>query len=171
MTPKQTRFVAEYLADNNATQAAIRAGYSEKSAKVIGCENLTKPDIAAAIAAGTKKTLDTLEVTKERVLEELARLAFGDLRGLVDEDGNLKPLNLLDDDAARMVSSIEVLRQTITTRDEVTKAESIHKVRTWDKLGALNTLAKHLKLLTDKVEIHSRTLEEMILESYQEKKK
>ncbi len=49
LTPKQARFVEEYLIDLNATQAAIRAGYSAKTARAMGCENLTKPDIQAAV--------------------------------------------------------------------------------------------------------------------------
>jgi len=71
LNPKQTRFVAEYLIDSNATQAAIRAGYSEKTAAVIGCENLTKPNIAAAIAAGTAKIADRLDITAEKVLRDI----------------------------------------------------------------------------------------------------
>lgn len=71
LNPKQQRFVAEYLTDLNATQAAIRAGYSEKTAAVIGCENLKKPNIAAAIAEGQAKTAGALEITAEKVLRDL----------------------------------------------------------------------------------------------------
>lgn len=71
LNPKQTRFVAEYLIDSNATQAAIRAGYSAKTAKAIGHENLTKPDIAAAIAAGQAKIAGRLEITAEKVLRDI----------------------------------------------------------------------------------------------------
>ena len=67
MTGKQIRFCDEYLIDLNATQAAIRAGYSEKTAKAIGCELLTKPDIQTYIQEQldlihNKKTADALEV-------------------------------------------------------------------------------------------------------------
>lgn len=55
LTPKQQKFVGEYLVDLNATQAAIRAGYSAKTAKVVGCQNLTKPNIAAAVQAAKLK--------------------------------------------------------------------------------------------------------------------
>lgn len=71
LTPKQQRFVAEYLIDLNATQAAIRAGYSERTAKAIGCENLTKPNIAAAIAEGIAKRAGKLEITAEKVLGDI----------------------------------------------------------------------------------------------------
>ena len=68
MTPKQKRFVAEYLCDLNATQAAKRAGYSEKTASETGYENLRKPQIAAAIAAGQAARSERAEVTADYVL-------------------------------------------------------------------------------------------------------
>jgi phage terminase small subunit len=71
LTPKQARFVAEYVKDLNATQAAIRAGYSKRTAKAIGCENLTKPDIAAAVAEKQGAIGERLELTAEKVLRDL----------------------------------------------------------------------------------------------------
>src|SRR3546814_8117 len=80
LTDKQRRFVEEYLVDLNATQAAIRAGYSKKTAASIGEENLRKPDIAKAIqeaqAARSKRT----EITQDQVLKELAKIGFADIR-------------------------------------------------------------------------------------------
>lgn len=90
LTPKQERFVAEYCVDLNATQAAIRSGYSEKTAHAIGHENLSKPEIAAAIRAKTEKRAAKVEITGERVLEELAMLAFydpADIACALDEKG------------------------------------------------------------------------------------
>lgn len=72
LTAKQARFVEEYLVDLNATQAAIRAGYSERTAKAIGCENLTKPDVIAAVSAAQDKRTKKVELTQEWVLERLA---------------------------------------------------------------------------------------------------
>lgn len=89
MTPKQEAFVREYLIDLNATQAAIRAGYSEKTAHVIGHENLSKPEIAEAIAAAMNSRSDRTEVTADMVLNELAMLAFydpADIATVVDEE-------------------------------------------------------------------------------------
>ena len=71
LTPKQQRFVEEYLIDLNATQAAIRAGYSEKTAKEIGSENLTKPNIAKAIAEAQEKLSNKTQVTVEMVVQGL----------------------------------------------------------------------------------------------------
>ncbi len=76
LTPKQERFVAEYLVDLNAAAAARRAGYSEKTANRIASENLTKPDIQAAIQARRQELARKLEVSQERVLTELAAIAF-----------------------------------------------------------------------------------------------
>jgi len=71
LTDKQQRFVAEYLIDLNATQAAIRAGYSEKTARSVGSENLSKPDIAAAISKAQGKIAKKVEVTVESLANEL----------------------------------------------------------------------------------------------------
>lgn len=85
LTPKQERFVAEYLIDLNATQAAIRAGYSEKTAGQVGFENLRKPEIADAIAAKAGKTAEKLDLSAERVLrglfEEATRQGEGSSHG------------------------------------------------------------------------------------------
>lgn len=74
LTPKQEKFVAEYLVDLNATQAAIRAGYSEKTASAIGHENLNKPEIASAIAAKQAKLSEKTEITTEFVLAGIVSL-------------------------------------------------------------------------------------------------
>ena len=79
LTAKQQRFVEEYLVDLNATQAAIRAGYPEKTARSIGAENLTKPVIEEAIADALKARRLRTEITQDRVLEELALIGFADI--------------------------------------------------------------------------------------------
>ena len=71
LTPKQQRFVEEYLIDLNATQAAIRAGYSEKTAQEIGSENLSKPMVAKAIAEAQEKLSNKTQVTVEMVVQGL----------------------------------------------------------------------------------------------------
>ncbi len=85
MTPKQKRFVAEYLIDHNATQAAIRAGYSERTARFIGAENLTKPNIAEAVAAGTERIADKAEITQDWLVAE-----FQENHRLAREHGPVK---------------------------------------------------------------------------------
>lgn len=84
MTKKQKRFVEEYLIDLNATQAAIRAGYSPATAKEIGCENLTKPNISEAIAKAMAERSRRTGVNQDRVLQELAKIAFAKITDAVD---------------------------------------------------------------------------------------
>ena len=84
LTPKQERFVQEYLIDLNATKAAERAGYSKKTARVIGGENLSKPAIAAAIHAAQGQRARSNAITAQRVLDELAMIAFSDLGELLE---------------------------------------------------------------------------------------
>lgn len=90
MTPKQQRFVEEYLVDLNATQAALRAGYSEKTAYSIGPENLKKPEIAAAIEAAQNKTSEKLDITREWILERLKENAERAMQAtqVFDKEGN-----------------------------------------------------------------------------------
>jgi phage terminase small subunit len=83
MTPKQQLFVREYLVDLNATQAAIRAGYSAKTARSIGSELLTNPDIAAAVQAAADKRSAKAEITAQAVLQNIQRIAT---RAEADDD-------------------------------------------------------------------------------------
>ncbi len=83
LEPRQERFVLEYLIDLNATQAAIRAGYSEKTARAIGCENLTKPDIQAAISQAQKERAERTVISADKALREAWNVATADARELV----------------------------------------------------------------------------------------
>jgi phage terminase small subunit len=151
LTPKQARFVAEYLVDLNATQAAIRAGYSQDTAGSIGSEHLTKPEIAEAVAAGKAKQLKSSDISAARVLEELRRLAFIDMRGYYDDLGNLKGIHELNDEQGAALAGMEVIIKNAQAGDGVT--DTIHKFKVWDKTRALEMLAKHFKLLTDVMKI------------------
>ena len=114
LTPKQQRFVEEYLIDLNATQAAIRAGYSEKTAHSIGAENLIKPNIAKAIQEAQSKLSERTGITQDYVLTNIQKViercmqvaqvengvienANGDLAQafMFKEQGALKGLELL----------------------------------------------------------------------------
>jgi phage terminase small subunit len=92
LTPKQARFVEEYLIDLNATQAAIRAGYSAKTANEIGAENLAKPSIKAAIDAAMAERSQQTKIDAQWVLKRLAAEAEADIADLYDDDGNLLPV-------------------------------------------------------------------------------
>ena len=147
LSTRQLLFVSEYPKDFNATQAAIRAGYSKKTAGICGFQVLKLPKIQAEISKLQEKRLSKVGVTAERVLRELERVAFSDLRGLFDEQGNLKPIKELTDEQAAMLASVEVVRQNLTSGDGT--QEWVHKVKSWDKLKALEMLARHLKLLNE----------------------
>jgi phage terminase small subunit len=151
LTPKQHRFVTEYLIDLNATQAAIRCGYSERTAKSQGSRLLTHADVAAAIADRQAKRVEKLELTAERVLQELARLALVDVRGFFDERGDLKPLKDLTPEQGAALQSFEVIKKNAQAGDGV--IDTVHKIRLWDKTRALELLAKHFALLVERVQV------------------
>lgn len=134
LTAKQRRFVDEYLVDLNATQAAIRAGYKRTSAEAQGHENLRKPEIAAEIQKHQAQRALRTGITQDRVLRELARIAFGDARRLLTWRGSVVVLNdsstLTDDDAATVA-------KVKKTRDGVS-------IEMHDKLRALELIGRHL---------------------------
>lgn len=87
LTPKQSLFVDEYLIDLNATQAAIRAGYSEKTAGRIGNENVRKPVIQEAISERMKIRSERTEITQDRVLTDIELIKQDAMRLIEDKDG------------------------------------------------------------------------------------
>lgn len=143
LTVKQQRFIAEYLVDYNGTQAAIRAGYPAGTARQIASENLSKPDIAAAIEERLTALQTRCDITAERVLLELARVAYADVRQIFDLDGRLKQPKDYDEAIARAVIGVEVATKSIDEGE----VEYIHKVKFAPKVDALKTLAQHLGLL------------------------
>ena len=153
LTPKQERFVEEYLTDLNATQAAIRAGYSEESARSIGCENLTKPDIQDAIAAARKALAEGCGITLERVQKEYARLAFLDIRKAFDEEGRLKPIHELDDDTAAAILGLEVETLFDGKGQDREIVGRLHKIKLSDKRASLDSIAKLFGWVVDKKEV------------------
>lgn len=108
MTPKQAAFVRQYLVDKNATQAAIRAGYSAKTASSAGERLLRNVEVSAAIERETSDIAGRLGITAERVLLERSRLAFFDVRKLFRDDGSPIPVNELDAEAAAAIAGLEV---------------------------------------------------------------
>ena len=108
LSPKQERFVAEYLVDLNAAQAAIRAGYSPKTAKEQGARLLTNVHIQKAVQERRQQHQANTGLTAERVLLEAMRLAFFDIRKLTDAEGNPIPINQLDDDTAAAVAGLDI---------------------------------------------------------------
>lgn len=93
LTPKQARFVEEYLIDLNATQAAIRAGYSERTAEKIGSENLKKPEVAAELERLRNERSERTQIDAAWVLKRLADEATADIADLYTDNGAIKPVN------------------------------------------------------------------------------
>jgi phage terminase small subunit len=153
-TAKQRAFVAEYLVDLNATRAAIRAGFSPKTAEWIGPQLLGKAHVATAIAEGMARRSARTEITADRVLRELGRLAFLDIRKAFTEDGNLRSLSELDDDTAAAIAGIEV--SELRDSDGAVIGH-VKKVRLADKIAALTLLARHLGLLQDRLKVSGDT--------------
>jgi phage terminase small subunit len=157
LTPKQERFVEEYLIDLNATQAAIRAGYSQRTARQIGEENLSKPDISAAIQAAKAERSERTHITQDLVLRELARIAFFDLRKLYREDGSMKNPSEWDDDTAAVVAGVDVVETKGNAEfggEDGARhiPEYVKKTKVFDKNTALTLAMRHLGMLRDKIE-------------------
>nr|WP_038289860.1 terminase small subunit [Acetivibrio straminisolvens] len=146
MTDKQQRFIEEYLIDLNATQAAIRAGYSPKTAKEIGSENLSKPNIRARIEQAMAERSKRTGINQDRVLRELARIAFVNAADVINFDSATIAEGASEDDTAA-IASVKV--KTIPTPD----GEGIEReIRLADKLKALELCGKHLGMFNDKVD-------------------
>ena len=147
MTKKQKRFVEEYLIDLNATQAAIRAGYSPATAQQMGSENLSKPVIKAAIDTAEAERSRRTGINQDRVLREIAKLAFVNPVDVIDMDAaTIRDESTREDTAC--ISSIKV--KVIPTEDgAITERE----IKTYDKLKALELLGKHLGMFTDKLKM------------------
>jgi phage terminase small subunit len=151
LTPKQQRFVAEYLIDLNATQAAIRSGYSPKTARAIGCEHLTKPDIASAVAEGKRRQLESAELTAVGTLKVIGWHVNRDIRRLFSDQGSLIPLHELSKEDATMIAGVEVVKRNLTAGDDQT--DTIIKVKLQDQRGYVELAAKHFGLLEEKIDV------------------
>lgn len=151
MNDKQRRFVAEYLIDLNATQAAIRAGYSDKTAKQIGSRLLTNVDIGQAISEGKRRQLEKADLTAARVLEEIRRCAFLDFRTFFDEQGNLKPIRDWTAEQGSAVGTFEVLIKNAKAGDGHT--DTIHRIKAWDKKPFVEMAANHFGVLKEVVDV------------------
>jgi phage terminase small subunit len=152
LNAKQQRFVDEYLIDLNATQAAIRAGYSPRTAKQQGARLLTDDDIAAAVAAGQNRVAAKAEITAERVLRELARIGFANIEDYLTILPGGEPCVDLSKASREQLAAV----QEVTVEDYVEgrgeNARDVRRVRfkLHDKRAALVDLGRHLGLFNEK---------------------
>lgn len=158
LTPKQAAFVREYLIDLNGTQAAIRAGYSERTANEQAARLLANVSVSKAVADAQAKRADRLEITADRVLAELAKIGFADMRDVaswgetvVDEDG--KPIH-----GVKLVSSDRLTDSAAAAISEIAETPAGLRIKLHDKRAALVDIGKHLGMFTEKVE-HSGAIQ------------
>lgn len=149
LTAKQQRFVEEYLTDLNATQAAIRAGYSVKNAAKIASQLLDKTRVKNAIDKAMAERSRRTGITQDRVLRELAKVAFVNATDVINMDeATIRGDANREDTAA--IASVKV--KTIPTEaGEITERE----VKVYDKIKALELLGKHLGMFTDRLNLNA----------------
>lgn len=136
MTPKQARWYGEYIKHGNATEASRACGSSEASARVDGVRMLTNANVSAALAAWRARHMDKMELTGERVVQELFKLAMYDAGNLYDVDGNRIPVHLLDDVTRAAVCDVE---------DETTEATKL-EARTGAAPETLRTVKRKQRI-------------------------
>ncbi len=137
LTQRQKRFVAEYMIDFNATQAAIRAGYSKAAAHVLGNEALKEPRIAEAVRKAADAINKRSEASAEKVIRELSKIAFSNVKDVLRWDGRsitVLPSTEIPDDVAACIASVQEQK------------DGSIKVTFHDKVRALEQLGKHFGL-------------------------
>lgn len=154
MTPKQEAFVREYLIDLNATQAAIRAGYSEATAYSIGQENLNKPEIAAAINEAQADRAERTQINADYVLNRLVEIDNMDVLDIVDDKLNLKPVHQWPRVWRRYLSGFDVAEMFEGRGDDREMTGILKKIKWPDKVKNLELLGKHVgvQAFKDRVE-------------------
>jgi phage terminase small subunit len=150
---KRQRFVEEYLVDLNAKEATIRAGYSTKGAKQQGHRLLSDPEIAAAVKAAQKAQVKRIRMTADDVLVGLAEIASVDIADIFDEDNALRPLRSIPAHVRKAIAGIEVEELFEGRGKDREHIGRNRKLKLSDKVRALEILARHHKLLTEKVEL------------------
>jgi phage terminase small subunit len=154
LLPQRQRFVEEYLVDLNATQAAVRAGYSPKTATEQGARLLANVKVQKAIQEAMNERSERTKVDADDVLRELARIGFSDAWNYeVDEGGTLTLASGAPVDATRAVASIKHKTRTIPQKEAEPIIEHTVEFRLWDKNTALANIGKHLGMFIDRHEV------------------
>lgn len=147
LTDKQKKFVEEYLIDLNATQSAIRAGYSPKTANEQGARLLANVSIQEAISKAMAERSRRTGINQDRIVQELARIAFVKITDVVDPDGEINT-NASDDDLACIES------YKVEDSDSVNGSSSKREVKLASKIKALELLGKHVGMWNDKIQVN-----------------
>lgn len=145
-TDKQKRFVEEYLIDLNATQAAIRAGYSKKSARTSGHENLHKAEIRHAIQAALDARSQRVKIDADYVLKRLVEIDKMDVADILDDQGAFRPLSQWPATWRRFISALDVAEMYQGTGSKREKIGLTKKIKWPDKLKNLELLGRHMAI-------------------------
>jgi len=151
--PSRDRFVDEFMIDRNATQAAIRAGYSAKTAGAAGYRLLRTAHICAEINRRSAEQSQRLRITADRVMQEYEALALLDPLDLFRPDGSMKPLAEIPEAARRAIGGLELRELASIESPDGPISVTLRKVKLIDKKGALDSVAKILGMMRDKVEL------------------
>lgn len=141
------------MVDLNGTQAAKRAGFSERTANEQAVRLLANVSVRFAIDEAMARRSENVEISQERVLLELKRLAFFDIRKIFNGDGTLKRVVDLDDDTAAAIMSVEMVEIGTDGQLAISK-----KFKATDKKGALELVMRHKGMLNDKIELSMPTV-------------
>lgn len=156
LNSRQEAFCREYIIDRNATQAAIRAGYSQKTAYSLGQRLLKNAEVKKRMIELESKAIEKAELTVDRVVNELCNIAFFDIKHLYDENGQLMNIHDMPEETRRAISGIET--------NEIKNKRGVivgltRKVKTNDKIRALELLGKFKQMFVDRIE-ERKTVEE-----------
>jgi len=144
LTDKQQRFCEEYMVDLNATQAAIRAGYSEDTARSIGSENLTKPDIQNRISELKAELSKRTQITVDECIGILANIARADIAEFYNEDGSLKSIHDIPRETRDSIEELSVFEEFAGSGENRSLLGYTKKIKASGKQGAIDKLLKHL---------------------------
>jgi phage terminase small subunit len=148
LTAKQKKFCNEYLVDLNATQAAIRAGYSTNTASVIGNENLNKPYIKSYIEKRMANREQRTEITQDKVLQELAKIGFANIDDYVTVE-----TDSCNRKTVKVKPTADIPKDKIAAISSIKQGANGIEVKTHDKVRALENIGRHLGMFKDKLEI------------------
>lgn len=158
LTENEKKFCDEYLVDYNGTKAAIRAGYSKKTACSQASRLLRKVNVIQYLNSRKQKFIEKLEITQERTMQEIGRIAFSDIRRLYDDNGCFKKINCMDDDIAAAIAGSEVFEEFSGSGRSRKKIGITTKLKLWDKAKGLEMLAKHFGVFKDETTPFSVTI-------------
>lgn len=152
LTPRQQRFVDEYLIDLNATQAAIRAGYSAKTAEQQGPRLLGNVGVAAAISAAQKARSARTEVDADYVLKRMIEIDQMDVLDIMDDQMAIKPVSEWPKVWRQYLSGFDLSELFDGNGDQRQMIGILKKIKWPDKVRNLELLGRHFGMFKDRVE-------------------